>query len=273
MKKYFILVILPFILYSCNQDKKAAQARLAEAQGLYESFQYGSAKIILDEIKANYPKELEIQKEGLYLMRKIELNEQERNLLFCDSMILVRKAEADSMKQFFLFEKTAYDNAGRYIDKDYNPQIGYAPRYLKINVNEQAEIALSSVYSGQAIHHNQIKVNAPSGEYAETEVIPNDGGANYSFKDINGTTHETVTYQKGRDNGVVRFIYTYAPEKITLEYLGGKKTNPITLSVKAKNAIVRTVDFAGILNDIDKFQEEKEKAEKRIEYLQAKLSK
>lgn len=273
MKKYIFILFISFAFLSCNKDKEAAQIKLKEARNLYENLEYGSAKKTLDELKTSYPKEIATQKEGLLLMREIELNEQKRNIVFCDSMIKIKNAEADSIKQYFTLEKTSYDSQGRYIDKTYNPQLGYAPKYIKIHVNEDADLVLSSVHKGTPIKHNQIKISTSTGEYAETEIIPYDGGANYSFKDIDGNTYETVSFQKGRDNGVIQFIYNYANSKITLEYLGGKKSNPIVLTDKQKNALVNTVNFSDILKDIHQFTQEKEKAEKRLEYLETKIAK
>lgn len=272
MKKQVVCLLILFILAACNKDQKAARAQLLQAESLYENAEYGSAKQVLDQLKENYPRELATQKEALQLMREIELAEQKRNIAFCDSMIVVRQAEAENRQKFFVFEQTEYDNQGRYIDKTYNPQPGYAAKYIKVHVDEDAEPVLSSVYQGSPIGHNRIKVSVPSGEYAETEVIPYDGGTNFSFKDINGVTYETVTYRKGKDQGVLPFISKYKEDKITLEYLGGKKTAPYVLSVKEKNAVANTLDLTAILKDIDQFVNEKEKAEKRLEYLQKKTS-
>jgi hypothetical protein len=204
-------------------------------------------------------------------MREIEVLEQERNLVFCDSMLLVRQAEADSMTQYFVFEKTEYDASGRYVDKSWNPAISSGSNFIKTSVNEGNEIALTAVYKGAAIQYDRLKVSGPSGEYAETLAIPVDGGANYSFKDGAGITYQIVTFQKGRDNGVISFIYRYAQEKITMEYAGGKKVSPRIISDKEKLALVRTVDLTAIWKDIDQLKKEKDKAGKRIEYLKSKL--
>ncbi|MDR0866737.1 MAG: hypothetical protein LBO74_17655 [Candidatus Symbiothrix sp.] len=272
MKKSIILFLIPFFWVGCHNNKEAAQSQLAQARSLYETAQYGSAKQLLDELKVQYPKELGVQKEALHLMREIEWAEQERNLFFCDSVLIVRQAEADSMKPYFVFEKTEYDNIGRYVDKSWNPSVGAASNYLKTSVNELAETVLTSVYSGGAIRYNQLKVANSSGEYAETEAIPFDGGANYSFQDATGRNYQIVTFQKGRDNGVIEFIYHYAGEKITMEYAGGKKKASIVLSNKEKNALVRTVDFATVLTDIENFKKEKDKAQKRMDYLHSKIT-
>jgi hypothetical protein len=265
------LLLLGFLfLAGCNTNDPA-RLQLEQARDLYENAQYGSAKQTLDELKAQYPKVFEVQKEAIHLMREIEVKEQERNLIFCDSMLLVRQAEADSMKQYFIFEKTEYDASGRYVDKSWNPAAGSGANFIKTSVNERNEIALTAVYKGAAIQYDRLKVSIPAGEYAETQAIPFDGGTNYSFKDGTGITCQIVTFQKSRDKRVISFIYNYALEKITMEYAGGKKVVSRIISGKEKQALVKTVDFTAILKDIDRLKKEKDKAGKRIEYLKSKL--
>ncbi|MCL1937968.1 MAG: hypothetical protein FWF52_06205 [Candidatus Azobacteroides sp.] len=271
MKKYFLLLAVLLLSAACGNDKKAAQSCLEEARNLYENAQYGSAKQVLDQLKGKYPKEFEVQRNALHLKHAIEIKEQERNLVYSDSLMQVRRAQADSMKSHFVFVKDPqYDRIGRYIDKAYNPPVDAGGNHIAINVNENGEIALSSVYRGaSAIKHNQLKVTAPSGESAETEAISFDGGANYSFQDSAGTIYEIVTYQKGRDKDVLSFIYNCANNQLTMELVGKKKIRQI-LSVKEKQAVVKTVDLAVILTDIERLEKEKEKAEKRLEYLYSK---
>ncbi|GHT88436.1 hypothetical protein FACS189474_3680 [Bacteroidia bacterium] len=265
------LLLVGFLFLAGCHTNEPARLQLEQARNLYENAQYGSAKQTLDELKTNFPKAYEVQKEAIHLMREIEVKEQERNLIFCDSMLLVRQAEVDSMKSYFVFEKTEYDANGRYVDKSWNPAISSGDNFIKTSVNELNEIALTAVYKGAAIQYDHLKVFIPSGEYAETQAIPFDGGANYSFKDGAGITYQIVTFQKGRDNGVIPFIYNYSQEKITMEYAGGKKVSPRIISGNEKLSLVRTVDFTAILKDIDQLKQEKDKAGKRIEYLQSKL--
>ncbi|MDL2223804.1 hypothetical protein LJB92_00650 [Bacteroidales bacterium OttesenSCG-928-M06] len=269
MKKYlFALSFLSFILIGCNE--KGAQELLDQARSLYENAEYGSAKQMLDKLKEDYPKETKIRRDGLLLMREIEIKEQERNIAYCDSMISVRETEAVSLKSKFIFVKNEYDNIGKYVDKSYNPEPGYAPKYINAYISAKNDLVLMSVYLGTPINHSKVKASIPSGEFAETEDIPDDGGARYSFKDINGVAYETVTYQRGRDNGVLAFIRNYANKKITIEYLGGKMSVTYILSEKEKNAVANTVDYYTTLKDIEDFQKEKKKGEERLKYLEWK---
>jgi len=269
-KKNCIIWIL-LLLVACNSDKKQATAYLDNAQKLYEQGEYTSAKSNLDSIKKLFPKEFTIQKQGLQLRRRIELKEQERNLSFCDSMLNVLLPKAESMKSGFLFEKdSVYDDTGKYIEKSQRLEAKFQSSYIRTNVNELGEIALSSVYYGnRPIHHSHLKVSKSNGEYAETQVIPNDGGLNYSFID-EGMTTEVVTYTQGKDNGVIRFIYDNKDSALKAEYLGaGKEKYSFTITPADKTVLVKTFDFAVILSDITKLKKEKEKSSQRIEYLES----
>ena len=271
-QKIYLLIIAGFLLFTGCSNHDTARKQLAQVRDLYENAQYGSAKQILDELKTQYPKDYNLQKDVLHLMREIELKEQQRNLVFCDSLLSIRQAEADSMKVHFVFEKTEYDSEGRYTDKSWNPAIESGFIGIKTNVTESNDLVLTAIYrSGESIRYNRLKVSISSGEYAETQAIPFDGGANYSFKDGEGNNYQIVTFQKGRDNGVIAFIYRYATEKITMEYAGGKPHPTRILSQKEKDALVRITDFAATLKEVEQSKKEKEKAGERIQYLQSKL--
>jgi len=272
MNKKELLICLFFILIACNSNKKQATAYLADAQKLYEQGEYTSAKNHIDSIKILFPKEFKIQKQGLQLKRQVETKEQQRNLIFCDSLLKVRLAEAETMKSEFLFEKdTAYDDFGKYVDKTQRIEAKLQTSYIRTTVNELGEILLSSVYYGsRPIHHSRLKVSKSNGEYAETEIIPYDGGLNYSFVD-GGMTTEVVAYPQGKDNGVIQFIDNNKDAAIKAEYFG-TGNYAFTISASDKNVLVKTFDFAVVLSDIAKLKKEKEKSTQRLKYLEGKMA-
>jgi len=272
MNKKECLICLLFLLIACNTNKKRAITYLSDAQKLYEQGEYTSAKNHIDSIKILFPKEFEIQKQGLQLKRQVETKEQERNLIFCDSMLKVRLAEAETMKPGFLFEKdTAYDDLGKYIDKSQRIEAKLQTSYIRTTVNEMGEILLSSVYYGsRPVHHSRLKISKSNGEYAETEIIPYDGGMNYSFVD-GGMTTEVVTYTQGKDNGVIQFIYNNKDAALKAEY-SGEKSYTFTISASDKNVLAKIFDFAVVLTDIGKLKKEKEKSTQRLKYLNSKLA-
>jgi len=176
------------------------------------------------------------------------------------------------MKSGFLFEKDPeYDELGKYVSKNQQLEAKLQSSYIRTNVNELGEILLSSVYYGnRPIQHSQLKISKNNGEYIETQIIPYDGGLNYTFVD-GGMTTEIVTYTKGKDNGVIQFIYNNKESVLKAEFLGKVKYN-FTISAADKNVLVKTVDFAVILSDIDKLKKEIKKSCQRLMYLEEKIT-
>ena len=269
--KIYLIGILLFLI-ACNTNKKQATIYLVNAQKLYEQGEYVSAKNNLDSIKNLFPKEFEIQKDGLKLRRKIEIKENEQNISFCDSMLIIRLAEAEKMKSGFVYEKNPeYDDVGKYIDKNQSVEAKLQSSYIRTQVNELGVILFSSVYYGsRAIQHTKLKVSKSNNEYVETQAIPRDGGLNYSFID-GGMTTEIVTYTQGKDNGVIKFIYDNKESVLKAEY-SGKEKYSFTISASDKNVLVKTFNFSVVLSDIEKLKKEKEKSFLRILYLEDKLT-
>lgn len=271
MRKYLLPLLFCILVYSCGNSEKEARVYLETARNFYDNSDYTSAKLYLDSIKSLYPKELQIQQEGLFLMRHIELKEQERNLTYCDSMLILRKQEAETFKANFLFEKDSeYDELGKYFDKRQKLENNLQQSYIRSWTNEIGEIFLASVYYGSsALKHNQLKVSSSDGFSAETEVVPHDGGMNYSFTNL-GMTTEVVTYTRQKENGVVAFINENKDKALKAEYLGGRKYS-LTISSANKTALSNVFELSLILSDIENLKKEQEKSTQRIAYLRKKI--
>ncbi|KKB52551.1 MULTISPECIES: hypothetical protein [Parabacteroides] len=272
MKKSAICIALAAItLAACNQTEKEAQARLNNARSMYERNEFFAAKSEIDSLRALYPKEYKVLKEGLALMRQVELKEAERTIAFCDSLLPIKIEEAEALKKGFNFEKdSVYEEIGNYIWKQQTIERNVQRCYIRSGVNEKGEIYLASVfYGGAPINHTGIKVSTPDGQFAETASIAYDGGVNYRFKDL-GKTTEVVTYKGEKGLDAAKFISTNAKERIKAEYTGGK---PYTIYIADgdKKAIAATFDLATVLSDLENLIKEKDKSTNRIAYLKNKL--
>lgn len=272
MKKFLISGALALlVLTACNKDGEKAQARLDRARAMYEQNEFFAAKNEIDSVRQLYPKEVKVMKQALTLMRQVEMKEAERNIAFCDSLLPLKQEEAEALKKQFVFEKdTVYEEIGNYIWKQQTVERNVQRCYIRCGVNEKGEMYLASVYyGGHPINHTGLKLSTKDGLFAETATIPYDGGLNYRFKDL-GSTTEVVTY-KG-DNGIdaIKLIYAHPKERIKAEYTGGK---PYTLYMADadKKAVSATYDLAVVLSDINNMIQEKDKASKKITYLQKKL--
>ena len=272
MKKSAICIALAAItLAACNQTEKEAQARLDNARSMYERNEFFAAKSEIDSLRTLYPKEYKVLKEGLALMRQVELKEAERAIAFCDSLLPIKIEEAETLKKRFAFEKdSVYEEIGNYIWKQQTIERNVQRCYIRSGVNEKGEIYLASVfYGGAPINHTGIKVSTPDGQFAETASIAYDGGVNYRFKDL-GKTTEVVTYKGEKGLDAAKFIASNTKERIKAEYTGGK---PYTIYIADgdKKAVAATYDLAVVLSDLENLIKEKDKSTNRIAYLKNKL--
>lgn len=258
-------------LTGCNDTEKKAQARLDQAKAMLERNEYFAAKSEIDSIRILYPKEFNVLKAGLTLMRQVEQKEAERNLAFCDSMIPIKQAELAELQKGFVFEKdSAYNEIGNYVSKLQTIERNIQRSYIRSGVDEKGEMYLASVYfGGNPLNHTSIKLSTPDGLFAETPTIPYDGGINYRFKDLGNTT-EVVTYKGEKCEDAAKFIYANQQARIRVEYAGGK-SYVLYIADTEKKAIATTLELAVVLRDIEQMTLEKEKANKKLTYLKGKL--
>lgn len=272
MKRIISYLIFAGVIFcSCNNQEKEAKARLDNARKMYEANEFFAAKNELDSIRVLYPKEFDVLKEGLSLMRKVEQKEAERTLAYCDSLLPIRLAEIETLRKDFVYEKdSVYEEIGTFIFKQQTIERNINRCYIRCGVNDHGEMYLASVYYGATpINHTGIKLSTPGGLFAETASIPYDGGVNYRFKD-EGFTTEVVTYKGEAGLDAINLIYNNAKERIRVEYTGGKPYI-IYIAEADKKALVATFNLGKALSDVNHMTIEMNKAQKRLEYLQGKL--
>lgn len=272
MRKIAIgMMFAAVLLTACDGDREAAEARLAKAQEYYAKSEYFGAKNEIDSLKALYPKQVEVLRQALTLMRQVELKEAERNIAFCDSLLPIKREELIGLKEGFVLEKdSAYEEIGNYIWKRQTIERNVQRCYVRCGVNEEGEMYLASVfYGGKPIEHTHVRLSTKDGQEAETATIPFDGGLNYRFTDLGNTT-EVVTYKGEHCESAVKLIYANLKERIKVEYQGGKPYT-IYMADPDKEAIVKTFDLATVLSDMHSMETLKAKSEKKIAYLRQKL--
>lgn len=271
MKRIILFFSTAFLLTACSNNTEKATLLLEEARDLYASGALNQAKMRIDSMRSTYPKEFPLINEGRQLMRQIELKENERNLAYADSLLTVKKAEAEILQKDFVFEKDEqYEELGTYMLKGMTVERNVERNYIRAGVNEYGEMFISSVYFGKGnINHTGIRVEIKDGTNAETISVPYDGGRNYRFSD-GGNKTEIVTYKKDKENGVINFIDYYKDQRIKVTYTGGKPY-VIYLDDFSKKAIIKTNQLAMVLSDITRLGQEKKVAEGKIEYLKKRI--
>jgi hypothetical protein len=135
------ITLASLVLTGCNNNEKAAQARLDNARSMYERSEFFAAKSEIDSIRILYPKEFDIIRKGLTLMRQVEQKEAERNLAFCDSLLPIKLQELDVLKKNFKLEKdSAYNEIGNYVSKQQTIEKNIQHCYIRSGVNEKGEM-------------------------------------------------------------------------------------------------------------------------------------
>jgi hypothetical protein len=266
-------LFIALILTSCGNDNESAR-RLEEAKQMYENKLFIAAKSAIDSINSLFPREVEIRRQALTLMRLVERGECEQNIAYCDSLLPIRENELIKLKNGFVFEKdTAYDEKGNYIWKTVTIEHNLERSYIRYGVNEDGEMYMASVYFGsRPLEHTGLKLSINSGAFAETPAIAYDGGVNYRFKDLGNTT-EVVTYKGDNCKMIANFVYNLpAKERVKAEYTGGKAFT-LYLSDSDKKAIHATYELALTLSEITAMKMQKTKAEKIILLIDSKLNK
>ncbi|MDR2811124.1 MAG: hypothetical protein LBB84_11325 [Tannerellaceae bacterium] len=268
----YSLVVVIWVTPGCGSREKEAREKLENARFLYEKNEWFAAKNEIDSLRILYSKEVKVLREALDLMRRVEWKEAERNIIYCDSVLPLRKEEVQKAVEGFVFERdTLYEETGAYIPRRQTVERNIEHSYIRSGVTETGEMYLASVYFGnRPIHHTGIKVSTKNGLFAETASIPYDGGINYRFED-GGNTSEIVNYKGENGIDAVKFICANAGERIQVHYIGGKNYT-IQMGEADKKDIIATYNLANILSEIYGLTTEREKAIKKKAYIEEKLT-
>jgi|GEM_PF-6863929 len=138
MKKAAFFACLCCTLFSCSNVEKKASEKLQVAREAFERGDYSEAKIQIDSIKILYPKAFETRREGIGLMRQVALGEQEKTLLYLDSMLQEKQKAVDAIKGNYVFEKDAeYQKTGNYLHPSQVIEKNLHRSYLRFQVRSK----------------------------------------------------------------------------------------------------------------------------------------
>ncbi|MGL5920228.1 MAG: hypothetical protein ACRCZQ_06985, partial [Bacteroidales bacterium] len=137
MKQILFFIAILGSLVSCSGKREAAADRYDQASSYYDKGEFNLAKREIDSIKILYPKEFDVLRKSIRLMRKIEMKEQERNFQYCDSMLTELTAKSEQLKKEFVFQQDKeYDKIGRYVHKVLDLDRNINHNYLRAEVFE-----------------------------------------------------------------------------------------------------------------------------------------
>lgn len=242
------IVLFAFFMTDCtSSDKDAAKMLMDEAGNAYMQKDYNKSKILLDSLIHTYPKEKEITIQAKEFMRIVKKSEQDRNLIFLDSLLNARESELKLMMKDF----NSIDNFGDMPWLEHKRQStsnSYLRSFVKIHVNPNGNFYISShLCAKEYINHNSIRVyfgnNSATTEQIDSKTMVNkfDDGKYY---------WETINYRQNSDNGVTDFISQHCKEMLKVEFVGEKKSQYIVMNDYDKDAIREGYEMAFIFREV-----------------------
>lgn len=267
MKYKYFIPVLAFLLSSCGQEEKLASELLKRAEVSFNSNDFSLAKLQIDSVRTMYPKVFDVRRAAIKLMQQVDLAEQQQSLNYLDSMMSVKKAELDAVKDRFVLEKDAeYQEIGNYFYPSQIVEKNVGRTFLRASVNELGEMSLTSIYcAGGKIHHNAVKVSSGD-EFAQTPSS-NDS---YETTDL-GRHIEKADYKMGNDGGVIGFIMAHKDAKsLKLEFIGDRTFRTVMYQPDIK-AIVEVAGLAQILASMEEIRKEQKEANLKIQFVNKKI--
>ena len=268
MKRYGLSVLLALtVLSGCGDGgEKEAQKRLQKAEIALQQDNFSEAKLQIDSIKVLYPKAFEARKQGIRLMQQVDLKEQQKTLVYLDSMMQVKQLQFDSIKGNFVLEKdTAYQEVGNWFYPTQIVEKNIGRSFLRAQVNELGEMSLTSIYcAGGKLNHTYVKVSVGD-TFAEAPMAKD----SYVTTDL-GRTIEKADYKVGEDGGVVGFIVANQDKNIQLQFVGDK-TYRTTLQKIDRKAIVELMELSRILSGMEEIRKQQKEANLKIQFVTRKM--
>lgn len=267
MKKVILLACLCCTLFSCEDVEKKAGEKLQAAREAFELGNYNEAKILIDSIKVLYPKAFETRRAGIGLMQEVELKEQEKSLVYLDSMLQAKQKEFDAIKGKYTFEKDAeYQNIGNYLHPSQVIEKNLHRSFLRFQVDENGVMSMTSIYCGaHNIHHVAVKVTAPDGSFTETPAAKD----SYETTDL-GEKIEKADFKLGEDGNVMGFLYLNKDKNIKVNYQG-ERPYSITMTAADRQALVSVYELAQLLSSMTEIKKNMEEANLKIEFVKKKM--
>lgn len=267
MKKIGLVALLALALTGCDDGgEKKAQENLRKAEAALAMDNFSGAKLHIDSIRILYPKAFEARKQGVKMMQQVDLKEQQKSLVYLDSMMAVKQLQLDSIVGEFVLEKdTAYQEIGNYFYPTQTVEKNIGRSFLRGQVNELGEMSLTSIYcAGGSLHHTAVKVSV--GEmFAETPSSKD----SYETTDL-GVNIEKADYKLGEDGDVISFIVANADKNIQLQFLGDH-TYRTAMQTNDRKAIVELTKLARILSAMEQIRKDKKEANLKIEFVTRKM--
>lgn len=246
----FVLMLLMAVMVlstGCSMSReKQAEAAFNEAIDAYMARRYNKAKLLLDSVLYTYPDMKNLVRESKDMLEIIYKTEQERNLMFLDSLLVIREQDVKPLMDQFELEDPDSDSPV-LIHKKQNAQHAWDRSYIRAHVDKNGTFYVSSHYTGSGyIHHYAVRVVVDD-MYQQTDSIGDEAYV-HSFEN-DGEIWEIVKYKNGADNGVASFVATNFDKPIDVYFIGEKTECRFRMTETDKSAFRDTYQLAMLLRE------------------------
>ncbi|MFI3240198.1 MAG: hypothetical protein R3Y22_06370 [Bacteroidales bacterium] len=266
-----ITLAIAATITSCNSNKdtQLATELLDNAELSFKQSNYESTIIILDSLKSKYPRELDIQRQGLYLRtmtnEQLVLAEIRAN----DTIIQQLSEQKQRLDKQFSFVKTKDMVEGYHVVKNIQPLINRTG--FEARIDQQGNIYIVTLVHGNSLKHTRISVSAGDGTVAATDDIAYNGSTNYRFND-NGVNNEMVTFRDMQCDSLNRYIKENSNKTLKLTFIGDKR-HTITLSKSDKNMIINSYNYSQAIINGRNAEAKKIYLDKKLKIAESQITK
>ncbi len=228
---------------SKSAERIGAEQLVASADSALKVQNYDEAMAILDSLKAKYPQEIEMQRQGMHLRPQVIEGQTIRQLQTADSLRAYYEYVADSLKQYFtlVHNPELGEDYDYYVIKEYKNSNLFNRTGIEARVEPSGELRLiSSLVGHPAVKHTQIAL-APKGQGSfkvESAEVPYDGERNYR----SGAT-EMITFTGAECDTLGHYLVTEAPKDVMLVFRGAK-VHSMPLSKNDRKSLEMSYRFA-----------------------------
>lgn len=223
---------------------------------------------------------------------KDQLQEERRTHLITDSLIqLVVPRINEVTKSEFEYEKTEYDDLGRFRPKGMDPGENVQKTYIRCAVDDYGRTQLIATYCGpKSFVVNRLRFLSSDGTGLSTAVVEPNDGSNYSY-DIDGVHYQSVTFMyaghitegmtqdstvlanANTDAGTLGFVAQHVDDRKLQCYLVSQngKEQLVNLSEKDRLGMTATYELGILLRESVRLQQENKTSGMKIQYLEELL--
>lgn len=247
MRPLLIAILAILFMSGCKLSREdMARSTFEEAVEAYSGHKYNRAKILLDSVIYTYHDIKPIVRESKDMLEIIYKTEQERNMLFLDSLLAIREQEIKPLMAQFE-EDSSTGGTPVLVHKRQVAMRAWDRSYLRAHVDKNGTFYISSHYTGNGyISHYAVKAMADN-MYQTTDSMETEA---YIHRFNDGENYfETIKFKNGTDNGVGSFIATNFDKPIDVLFIGPRTKYRIRLTETDKNAIRDTYQLALMLRE------------------------